>query len=148
MLPGRGILGALLRSRCDYGSKPPRNGTGKDKMHRERKGPRTGDEAAVGDDDDNDDRPGTATATATATAAMRTPAMATKSALGRARQRFLHVQRQIGARFPHSPGPEQASFLRKMVVDEPNDSKEAGELPEWPARPPRPESIRCGSWRA
>ncbi len=58
MLPGRGILGALLRSRRDYGSEPPRNCTGNDEMHRERKGPRTGDEAAVGDDDDDERRLG------------------------------------------------------------------------------------------
>ena len=28
MLPGRGILGALLRSRRDYGSEPPRTAPG------------------------------------------------------------------------------------------------------------------------
>ena len=85
MLPGRGILGALLRSRRDYGSEPPRNCTGNDEMHRERKGPRTGDEAAAGDDDGDNDASGRGKASgsdaATVTPAMMTPAMATKSAL-------------------------------------------------------------------
>ena len=71
--------------------------------------------------------------------------MATKSALGG----LGSVSRTYsGKSAPDSVialGPEEASFLRKLVVDEPNDSKEAGELPEWPG--PSPTARRHSLWQ-
>ena len=123
MLSRRGILGALLRSRCDYGAKPAPTAPRSRKCTE--KGKATG-------------RP-----TATATAAMGTTSPL--AALGT-------VSCTYSGNLTPDPlmalGPEQASCLRQMVVKETNEANEAkrrtrrrrlGNGPNGLARHGRPE---------
>ncbi len=133
MLSRRGILGALLRSRCDYGAKPAPTAPRSRKCTE--KGKVTG-------------RP-TATATAAAAAAMGT--IATTSALAA----LGTVSCTYSGNWTPDPlmalGPEQASCLEQMVVketneaNETNEAKEARERPGW-SGPPR-KSRKHSLWQ-